>query len=122
MAKQYRLPLIAMVETMKSSSPCVLLQAQLVSLPGISKQACVAHVIVGQGVVHACRIAGATGSLLLEQQQAYEVLARCGDVDWLVFPAPGSPAFALASDARSKGAAPGTLGRMPEHPERSGPY
>jgi hypothetical protein len=86
--KQYRLPLIAMVETMKSSPTCVLLQAQLASLPEISKQACVAHVLVGQGILHTCRIVGATGNLLLHQRAAYEALIRYGDVDWLVLPAP----------------------------------
>lgn len=90
MTKQYRLPFIAMVETMKSSPTCVLLQAQLVSLPDIPKQACVAHVLVGQGVLHTCRIIGATGGLLLQQREAYEALTRCGDVDWLVLPAPPS--------------------------------
>ncbi|MGH2509621.1 MAG: hypothetical protein ACRDHZ_19765 [Ktedonobacteraceae bacterium] len=108
--KRYHLPVVAMVETMKSSPNEVLLQAQCTALPGVSKQVCVAHVIVGQGLIHSCTIVGETGMLLLHQRAAYEALVQCGDLEWQVLPAPVTP---FSTGVRHK--ATGTLGHPPEH-------
>ena len=89
MDKHYLLPVLAVVETMKMLPDVVMLQAQLPSLPGISKEACLAQIILGQGRVHSCTITAAkTGTVLREQQEAYHALERCGDLNWSVLLAP----------------------------------
>ncbi|MGH2506177.1 MAG: hypothetical protein ACRDHZ_01955 [Ktedonobacteraceae bacterium] len=81
-SKRYCLPLMALVETMRSSPHHVVLQTQLATLPGVSKRSCVAQVLLGQGAVHTCTIWGEAGTVLVQQQAAYEALARCGDLEW----------------------------------------
>jgi hypothetical protein len=87
--KHYLLPVVAVVETMKDLPDVVMLQAHLSSLPGVSKDACLAQIILGQGQVYSCKIiATRTGIVLREQQEAYHALERCGDVNWSVRPEP----------------------------------
>lgn len=89
MDKHYLLPVLAVVETMKMSPNVVMLQAQLLSLPSVSKEVCLAQIILGQGRVHSCTITTAkTGTVLREQQEAYHALEQCGDLNWSVLPAP----------------------------------
>jgi hypothetical protein len=91
--KHYLLPLVAVVETMKALPDMVMLQAHLSSLPGVSKGACLAQIILGQGHVWDCKItATRTDTVLLTQKEAYHALERCGDVNWCVLPAPVSHA------------------------------
>lgn len=87
MERHYLLPILAMVETMKGSPEVVVLQAFLSSLPGVTKDACLAQVVLGQGRIHACTITTKTGAVLREQQEAYNALERCGDLNWSVLPA-----------------------------------
>jgi hypothetical protein len=85
----YHLPVLAVVEAMKWSSEVVGIQSHLPSLPGVSKDACLAQILLGQGHVHSCTITAKTGAtLLLQQQEALSTLERCGDLDWSVFPLP----------------------------------
>jgi hypothetical protein len=87
--KHYLLPVVAVVETMKESPDMLLLQAHLPSLPGISKDACLAQVILGQGRLASCTITSTkTGAVLRAAQEAYQALERCGDLEWSVHPAP----------------------------------
>jgi hypothetical protein len=87
--KHYLLPVVAVVETMKELPDVVMLQAHLPSLPGVSKDACLAQIILGQGQVYSCKIiVTKTGIVLREQQEAYHALERCGDVNWSLRPAP----------------------------------
>jgi hypothetical protein len=89
--KRYLLPVMAVVETMKALPDIVMLQGRLSSLSGVSKDTCLAQIILGQGQVHSCMItATRTGTVLLQQQEAYHALERCGDVNWSVLPAPSS--------------------------------
>lgn len=89
MDNHYLLPVLAVVETMKGLPDIVMLQAQFSSLPGVSKEACLAQIILGQGRVYSCTItATKTGTVLREQQEAYHALERCGDLNWSVLPAP----------------------------------
>jgi hypothetical protein len=86
--KQYRLPIGAMVEIMKYSPDKVLLQAHLASLASLSKQVCFAHVVLEQGGLHSCTIMEKTGRVLLQQQDAYDALVHCGDLNWRVVRTP----------------------------------
>jgi hypothetical protein len=98
--KHYLLPVSAMVETMKMSPDVVMLQAQLPSLPGVSKEACLTQIILGQGRVYSCIItATKAGTVLREQQEAYHALERCGDLSWSVLPAPSRYAPAVQKTA-----------------------
>jgi len=87
--KQYRLPVSAMVEILKASMEQVVLRAQLPAVPGVSKKACLARLIVGQGTVCSCAVTTPNGEILLKHQEAYQALLRCGDLEWLVEPFPG---------------------------------
>jgi len=67
----------------------LMLQAHLSSLPGVSKDACLAQIILGQGRISSCTITSTkTGTVLRAQQEAYHALERCGDLDWSVLPVP----------------------------------
>lgn len=88
MDNHYLLPVLAVVETMKMRPDIVMLLAHLSSLPGVTKDACIAQIILGQGHIHSCRITTRTGTVLREQQEAYHALERCGDLHWSVLPAP----------------------------------
>jgi len=91
--KRYLLPIVAVVETMKWSPEVVLLQAQLPSLPGVSKDACLVSLIIGQGHMYSCTItATRTGTVLREREAAYHAVEQCGDLEWSVGPAPRFPA------------------------------
>jgi hypothetical protein len=90
MENRFVLPLVAVAETMRTSPEVVVLQARLSSLPGISKQACLAQVIVGQGRIHSCTISTLTGTLLREQKEAYHVLEQQGDLEWTLLPHPSA--------------------------------
>ncbi len=95
MEKRYLLPILAVVEAMKFSPDVVMLQSHLPSLPGISKEACRAQVILGQGQVYSCTITTRTGAVLRQHQEAYKVLEQCGDLEWTLssapFPSPPNP-------------------------------
>ncbi|HEU5382257.1 MAG TPA: hypothetical protein VFV38_43135 [Ktedonobacteraceae bacterium] len=82
--KWYRLPVQAMLAVVQSSAARVLLLAQPPSLPGISKRGCVVHLVLGQGAVSSCQITDAVGTVLAQNQEAYQVLLRCGDLEWQV--------------------------------------
>jgi hypothetical protein len=98
--KRYLLPVLAVVETMKWSPEVVMLQAHLSSLPGVSKDACLAQVILGQGSLYSCTITTRVGAVLLERESAYHALEQCGDLEWSVASAP-SPQQAGPQVARS---------------------
>jgi len=49
-------PLEAIVEAMKNFPEIVSLQAQLSSVPNLTREACIAEVTVGQGRLHSCAI------------------------------------------------------------------
>ena len=95
MEKRYLLPLLAVVETMKFSPDVVMLQSHLPSLPGVTKEACRAQVILGQGQVYSCTITTRTGAVIRERQEAYKALEQCGDLEWILssapFPHPANP-------------------------------
>lgn len=91
MERQYRLPVTAMVEILKASVEQVVLRAQLPALPGISKKACLVQLIVGQGNMCFCAVTTPGGEILLKQQEAYQALLNCGDLEWRVEPFPGFP-------------------------------
>lgn len=82
-----------MVEMLKSSADQVLLCTRLPSLPGISRQACLIHLVIVQGYLHSCTITGEDGAVLLQQRETYQALERCGELEWQVAtrPATASP-------------------------------
>lgn len=91
MDKRYLLPILAVVEAMMWSPDVVSLQSHLPSLPGVSKDACLAQVILGQGHMYSCTITTKAGAILREQQEAYKALEPCGDLEWILSKAPVSP-------------------------------
>lgn len=108
MEKQYRLPVSAMVEILKASVEQVVLRAQLPAVPGVSKKACLAQLVVGQGTVCSCAVTTPSGEILLKHQEAYQALLRCGDLEWLVepFPAFSPPEHPYPSPSTYTAAAP----------------
>jgi hypothetical protein len=82
---QYILPVRAVIEIMKQHPEVVMLQSSLSSLPGVSKDVCLAQIILGQGKVHSCTITS-KGAVLRERQAAIALLERCGDLTWDVLP------------------------------------
>jgi hypothetical protein len=95
---------------MKVLPDMVMLQAHLSSLPGVSKEACLAQIILGQGHVWDCQItATRTDTVLLTQKEAYHALERCGDVTWRVRPAPVSHALVRPQATRPPIAPSGTV-------------
>lgn len=113
--KRYCLPVQAMVKSMCSSPRLVLLQAHVTDLPGVSRQQCLAHVVVGQGCLHSCTILGLAGSILLQAREAYEALIRCGDLEWVVITAPplDQPAQAVSGRSPVSSAPAGTPWDVP---------
>lgn len=97
MERQYRLPVTAMVEILQASVEQMVLRAQLLALPGVSKKACLVQMIVGQGAVCSCAITTLSGEILLKHQEAYQALLRCGDLEWRVESFPG---FSLPEQSR----------------------
>jgi len=89
--KRYLLPVLAVVETMKWSPDVVMLQAHLSSLPGVSKDACLVSLTLGQGRMYSCTITTRAGAVLREHQEAYQAVEQCGDLEWSVVPIPFSP-------------------------------
>jgi hypothetical protein len=108
--KRYLLPIVAVVETMKWSPEVVMLQAHLPSLPGVSKDACLVSLIIGQGHVYSCTITAArTGAVLREQEVAYHAVEQCGDLEWSVGPAPRDPSPASQKNGSVQ---PNTTGKF----------
>lgn len=100
---------MAVVETMKALPDVVMLRARLSSLPGVSKDACLAQIILGQGQLSSCTITAArTGNVFLKDQEAYHALERCGDLNWSVLPAPP-----LYASMRQKATLPPMDGMLP---------
>lgn len=84
--QRYLLPVVAVVETMKGLPETVSLQAQISSVPGVSKETCVAEIIVGEGRLHGCTILTLAGHTLLQNQEAFAVLQRMGKLEWQLVP------------------------------------
>ena len=87
MENSYVLPVEAIVEVMKHSPELVDLHS-VSPLSPLSKEPCVARLVLGQGKLASCTITTTTGNRLFEGQQAYTALLRCGAVQWRVSPAP----------------------------------
>ena len=81
---QYRLPVGAMIAMLQSSRQSVLLLSHLPDLPGLTKQGCLARMVLEQGALHSCLITRPGGAVLLQDQDAYDALVRCGDLEWRV--------------------------------------
>lgn len=88
MERRYRLPLGAMVEVMKGAAEPVVLYTQVSALPGVSKKACQIQVVLGRGSLFSCCVTDASGKVLLQQQEAYQALLPCEDLEWNVAPFP----------------------------------
>ncbi len=102
--QHYLLPIEAIVEVMKDLPEIVLLQAELPSVPNVTKNACVAEVIVGQGRLHSCAIVTRAGQFLLQQKEAYITLQQYGDLEWsLHLPAQERPPPQQITHFLSKG-------------------
>jgi hypothetical protein len=81
----YLLPLEVLVELMKDFPEQVLLQAPLSSLPGFSKEPCVASMVVGAGSIYSCMIKDAkTGKVLKKGPEAVIALRACGELHWML--------------------------------------
>ena len=107
--KRYHLPVQAMLLVMASSVDRVLLQTHLPGLPGISQQVCLVQMLLEQGGVRSCTITSKTGAILRQQQEAVQVLERCGDLDWHVTTLVPTPQGANHSHTGSLFGAPGAV-------------
>lgn len=73
---------------MESSLQSVLLLSHLPTLPGLARHPGLARIELEQGAVRSCLISGQSGAVLLQGQDAYAVLSRCGDLEWRVIRPP----------------------------------
>jgi hypothetical protein len=81
----YLLPLEVLVEMMKNLPEQIMLQAQMSSVPGISKVPCVACVVVRDGGIQDCVISSVkTGQVLKKGAEAVHVLRACGELQWMI--------------------------------------
>ncbi len=78
----YTLPITALLETMGAVGEAIYLHAQLPSLPQISKENCVAEVVLDQGIMHFCAIKTTAGHVVLTQKDAFSLLSQVGDLEW----------------------------------------
>lgn len=70
---------------MKDFPEQVLLQAPLSSLPGFSKEPCVATMVVGAGSIHSCVIQEVqTGYMLKKGAEAMSTLRAYGELYWIL--------------------------------------
>jgi hypothetical protein len=84
--QHYVLPVATIIETMIASPFLVQLHTSFSSLPNITKEPCLAELIVGQGKLHTCQVMTHTGHLLLEREGAIARLQHCGSVQWTLLP------------------------------------
>lgn len=91
--QQYLLPIAALIETMRDVPEIVSLRAQMPSLPGVWKEACIAEIIIGHGRIHACTIITTAGQCLLQQEAALHALEQSDELEWTLGPsfASGTP-------------------------------
>ena len=108
--KCYRLPVQAMVAVMTFSAGSVLLHTRL---PGIQTR--LAHLIIKQGALHSCTIIDPTGTVLLQQQDAFDTLLRFGELEWQVTMLPAS----VTPERGIPGQAAGT-GRVTQDAKKEG--
>lgn len=87
----YLLPIVAIIESLKGSPERVSLQAHLPALPGLSREACLAEVVVGQGLLSQCTIVTQTGHCLSHGQEALARLQQLGPVEWRLVVASSEP-------------------------------
>jgi hypothetical protein len=81
----YLLPLEALIETTRSLPEQITLQTYLSSVPGLSKEPCVASARVGAGSIHDCVITVVkTGQVLKKGPEAVRVLRAYGALQWMI--------------------------------------
>lgn len=85
--QHYLLPIEAIVEAMRELPDIVSLQAQLPSVPNVTRESCVAEIILGRGKLYTCTITTRTGRSLLKQNEAFSALQQMGDLEWSMHPA-----------------------------------
>lgn len=86
MVEHYFLPIAVLLETTKDLPEIVSLRTQMSSLPGISKEVCMAEIVVGCGYIHTCTIITTEGQLLLQQEAAFHALEHLGELEWALHP------------------------------------
>lgn len=80
----YQLPVTILIETMRGLSATGVLHAHLASLPEGWKEACLADLVIVQGILHTCTIRTMNGLLLLQQEAAFHMLERIGELEWIL--------------------------------------
>lgn len=86
MVEHYLLPLAVLLETIRDVSETVSLRTEVLSVPGISEEICMAEIIVGRGCLYACTITTTEGQLLLQQDAALRALEHLGELEWVLSP------------------------------------
>ncbi len=97
----YRLPIHILVETMKSQLEPIVFRTEL-SNPPFCEIPCIATIEMRKTQMFHCRIWNVEGVLLLDQQQAFEVLCLCEDLHWQMLPQNSSLAHPYPAPALSQ--------------------
>ncbi len=91
-APRYLLPVAVLLATMSDASATVTLRAQLDALPQGWDGAGIAELALVQGQLQRCTIRTLDGQLVLQQDAAFHLLERSGELAWTLHaPAPDDP-------------------------------
>lgn len=93
--QRYQLPVTILLATMRDLHATVTLHATLASLPQGWNEPCLAELVMVQGAIQTCAIRTMEGLLLLQQEAAYRMLERLGELEWTLQAALPEPSPAL---------------------------
>ncbi|GCF10283.1 hypothetical protein [Dictyobacter arantiisoli] len=80
--RYYKLPLEAIIETMRMLRETGILQTTVASLPMISKKNCKVQIALISGKMATCEITSSEGQPLLQGEAALYALRGSGDLEW----------------------------------------
>ncbi len=92
----FRLPIQAVIETVKGFPEQVTLQAQVISRSR-SKETYYARIVGGAGLLHSLLVTTWTGGIYAQGDQAFTFLQGAGDLEWHLLPALSSQALPIPS-------------------------
>ncbi|HZO75417.1 MAG TPA: helix-turn-helix transcriptional regulator [Ktedonobacteraceae bacterium] len=81
-----QLPVTILLATMRELHATVTLHAALASLPEGWNDACMAELVMVQGSLQSCTIRTMEGHQLLQQEAAFQMLERLGELEWRLQP------------------------------------
>ena len=84
MQRRYRLPVSAILQTLRDQNGMTTLSATLPFVPGSSQRAGEVALILGQGHIQRCTIRARDGLLLAQGGEALKALEQLGNLEWRV--------------------------------------